>query len=253
MLRGRAFVYKRVFIRIKYDHLLIREGLRISGGQGRIVEAYVGEYASGKSEVALNRALNLVRRGHKPVTLVDFDLVEPFYTLRPLQKELLKQGLQVLTWETEKMIGLGETGTLLKPEVRWALNREGHVIIDVGYGVAGIGKLALLANIDECPELKVYVVLNMARPLTASVVGIVEYVQTLGTVQGVINNSHCGDDTNIELIQEGAKVVTQAANILGLPVIGTTVEQRFAEQIEEYDVMGNPVFFLERQMNRYLW
>ncbi|HHY05885.1 MAG TPA: hypothetical protein GX532_02760 [Clostridia bacterium] len=222
-------------------------------GQERIVEAYVGEYASGKSEVALNRALNLVQRGHQPVTLVDFDLVEPFYTLRPLQKELLKQGLQVLTWETGKVIGWGETGTLLKPEVRWALNRKGDVIIDVGYGVAGIGKLALLANIDECPELKVYVVLNMARPLTASVVGIVEYVQTLGTVQGVINNSHCGDDTNIELIQEGAKVVTQAANILGLPVIGTTVEQRFAEQIEEYDVMGNPVFFLERQMNRYLW
>ncbi|MFA4884869.1 MAG: 4Fe-4S dicluster domain-containing protein [Desulfotomaculaceae bacterium] len=48
----------------------------------RIVEAYVGEYAAGKSESAINRALEVVRQGRK-VTLVDLDLVEPFYTLRP--------------------------------------------------------------------------------------------------------------------------------------------------------------------------
>ena len=40
------------------------------------IEAYVGEYASGKSENAVNRAVALHRQG-RPVTLVDLDTVEP--------------------------------------------------------------------------------------------------------------------------------------------------------------------------------
>ncbi|MGI6145407.1 MAG: hypothetical protein GX092_05075 [Clostridia bacterium] len=229
---------------------------KVEQGQGqreRIVEAYVGEYASGKSEVALNRALNLVKKGHKPVTLVDFDLVEPFYTLRPLKRSLEEKGVQVLAWETEKTMGLGEAGMVLKPEIRWALKREGDIIIDVGYGVAGARKLRLLEDAREHPELRVFVVINIARPLTSDVKEIVDYIKTLGTVHGVINNSHWGDDTTIEIIQEGAKVVTKAANLLGLPVIATTVEQRFSQQIANYDLQGNPVVFLERQMNRYYW
>lgn len=48
----------------------------------RLVEAYVGEYASGKSENAVNRALDLLRMGRK-VTLADLDLVEPCYLAVP--------------------------------------------------------------------------------------------------------------------------------------------------------------------------
>jgi Mrp family chromosome partitioning ATPase len=51
----------------------------------RVLEAYTGEYASGKSENAVNRAVELARQGRR-VTLVDLDLVEPCYTLRPLKK-----------------------------------------------------------------------------------------------------------------------------------------------------------------------
>ena len=86
----------------------------------RIMEAYVGEYASGKSEVAINRALSLLG-GELSVTLVDLDLVEPFYTLRPLKRELEGMGLNVIAWETQDVLGFGETGSLLMPQMRWAL------------------------------------------------------------------------------------------------------------------------------------
>ncbi len=49
----------------------------------KIVEAFIGEYASGKSENAINRAMKLQSQGRE-VTLVDLDTVEPFYTLRPI-------------------------------------------------------------------------------------------------------------------------------------------------------------------------
>lgn len=230
--------------------------IRVRSGRGeitRITEAFVGEYASGKSEVAINRALNLLKMGRKPVTLVDFDLVEPFYTLRPIKKELEEKGLDVIAWETRATKGLGEAGTLLLPGMRWALRREGDVIFDVGYGAGGARKMRLIEDESEGGELKIYVVTNIARPITGSAEDIAEYVQSLGKVNGLINNSHLGDDTDVEIIQEGAKIVTAAANLLSLPVIWTTAESKFADQIGEKDIMGNPVMFLERHMVRAFW
>lgn len=219
----------------------------------RIVEAYIGEYASGKSEVSLNRALSLLESGRSPVTLVDFDLVEPFYTLRPIKKELEKKGLQVIAWETKKTMGLGEAGTLLKPEMRWALRRAGDVIFDVGYGIGGAVKLRLVEDGLDGGEMKIFVVTNIARPITGSVEDIVEYVGTLGPVDGLINNSHLGDDTDVEIIQEGARVVAEAAKRMGLPVIRTTVDIRLSDKIGRTDTMGNPVSYLKRHMNRSFW
>ncbi|MBQ6809887.1 MAG: hypothetical protein IJO94_00625, partial [Firmicutes bacterium] len=102
----------------------------------RIVEAYIGEYASGKSENAVNRALSLAEQGRK-VTLVDLDLVEPVYTLRPLIEMLEEKGIHVIAWKTEDTIGLGEAGSVLHPAMRWALKNEGDVILDIGYGAKG--------------------------------------------------------------------------------------------------------------------
>lgn len=218
----------------------------------RILEAYIGEYASGKSEVALNRALSLLDMGHKNVTLVDLDLVEPFYTLRPIKKELEEKGLTVLAWETKNTMGLGEAGSLLKPEMRWAIWREGSVIFDVGYGIEGAKKIRLVESAKES-GLQIYVVINIARPMTGDVETIVEYVNTLGPVNGLINNSHLGDDTDVEIIQEGAGVVGDAAKILGLPIIWTTADIRLAPELGTKDVMGNPVFYLKRHMNRSFW
>lgn len=213
----------------------------------------MGEYASGKSEVALNRALALLKEGQQTVTLVDLDLVEPFYTLRPIKKELEARGLEVVAWETKDTMGLGEAGTLIKPEMRWVLKRTGHIILDVGYGIEGAKKLRLVEGAEPGGDLQVYVVVNIARPVTGDVQNIVEYVQTLGHVDGLINNSHLGDDTDIDIIMEGARVVTKAAEQLDLPVISTTIDNKFQSQLGQQDVMGNPVFFLERFMNRTFW
>ena len=102
----------------------------------RVLEAYVGEYASGKSENAINRGCQLARSGRR-VRLVDLDLVEPFYTLRPLKRRLEREGLEVLAWETSELVGLGEAAIPLKKEMTTALTFAGDVIIDLGYGVDG--------------------------------------------------------------------------------------------------------------------
>lgn len=219
---------------------------------GRILEAYVGEYASGKSEVAVNRGLQLATAGRK-VTLVDLDIVEPCYTLRPIKQELLAKGLDVVAWETQETMGLGEAGSTLKPEMRWVLRRDGDIILDIGYGVEGAKTLNLIEGALDNPELKIFVVVNIARPMTSNVKEIVEYVRELGPVHGLINNSHLGDETEIEIIQEGAKVVAEAAKHLGLEVVATTADQKFADILSSTDCMGHPIRGLNRFMPRTFW
>lgn len=218
----------------------------------RIVEAYTGEYAGGKSENALNRALALARRGRR-VTLVDLDIVEPVYTLRPIQEELRALGVNVIAWKTSETIGLGEAGTTLKPGARWALWHEGDIILDIGYGVEGTRTLNLLEGAMTDPDLQVIAVINISRPMTAGVEDIVEHVREMGRVDGLLNNTHLADETTSEVVQEGARVVAEAARCLGLPVVATAAVTVIAEEIGDVDCMGNPVRILTRYMQKAFW
>jgi predicted TIM-barrel fold metal-dependent hydrolase len=219
---------------------------------GRIVEAYIGEYASGKSEVAVNRALLLAARGRR-VNLVDLDIVEPCYTLRPLKKKLAEMGINVVAWETREMMGLGETGSIFYPANRWALRFPGDVILDIGYGVEGARTLNLVEGAATDPDLKIFAVVNVGRPMTGSVEEIVEYVRSLGRVDGLINNSHLGDETTVEFVQDGARMVDEAARQLGVPVVATTVLEELARVIGTRDAAGHPVWPIKRFMPHALW
>ena len=61
----------------------------------RTVEIYTGAYASGKSENAINRALEYIKN-NKKITLVDLDTVEPAYCMRPLEKILKEKGIDLI-------------------------------------------------------------------------------------------------------------------------------------------------------------
>lgn len=209
----------------------------------RILEAYVGEYASGKSENAINRSLRLLARD-RPVTLVDLDLVEPFYTLRPIKKQLEKLGLEVIAWDREDALGFGETGTLLKAAVKGVLARPGDIIFDVGYGTGGSKALNLVEGLTTRPELKIYLVVNTARPMTATVEDIIAYTRSFPHLDGLINNTHLGEETTPDLVQEGAQKVKKAAAVLGLPLLWTSALPPVAEQIGPRDITGAPVYRL---------
>ena len=217
-----------------------------------IVEAYVGEYASGKSENAVNRAVALYRQG-RSVTLVDLDTVEPCYTLRPIKKELEAIGLTVVAWETRDTVGLGEAGSVIQGALRWVLRRPGDVIMDVGYGVHGAQIFNLVEGALENPYLKIIAVINVSRPFTATVDDIVEYVGSLGRVDALLNNTHLGEETRPEIVERGAREVAKAAKILKLPMLATSAAREVAERIGPVDCMGYPVWPLDRFMPRSFW
>lgn len=218
----------------------------------RIVEAYVGEYASGKSEIAVNRAIALRRQGLQ-VTLADLDTVEPCYTLRPLKKDLEQLGLQVIAWETNETVGLGEAGCVIKGEMRWVLRRRGSIVMDIGYGAQGSSIFDLVEGAWEDPDLKIIAVVNASRPMTGSTALIVEYIRSLGRVDGIINNTHLAEETTVEIVEGGARLISEAARILKIPVIATSAMAEIAGLMGENDTMGNPVWPLNRYMPKSFW
>lgn len=214
-----------------------------------LAEAYVGEYASGKSEVAVNRALQLLSNG-LTVTLADLDLVEPCYTLRPLQDKLTEMGLKVVSWQTGDLLGLGEIGGIIHPAVRWVLHSSGSVVLDVGYGAFGAKTLDLLEKNEE-KKLQIYGVVNCGRPLTSSVEGIVDYVLSLGKIDGLVDNSHLGEETDEQFILESYELVKKAAECLQIPLMAVSVLPQFAALLERN--CDTSVWFLQRYMDKAFW
>ncbi len=217
----------------------------------RVVEAFVGEYASGKSEISINQALELKNQG-RTVTLVDLDTVEPFYTLRSLKPLLEEKGLNMISFSRQDSFGLGETGAMLNPRARWALRHEGDIILDIGYGVFGAKTLNLVEGANESPELRVMAVINYSRPMTGSAELIKEYIISLGRVDAIVANTHMGDDTTISIIKTGNAEIIKVAGELGIPVDFIVADEKFRALIkaEEFAV---PLKFIQRYMPAAMW
>lgn len=186
------------------------------------------------------------------MVIVDLDTVEPFYTLRPLKRLLEEEGLEVIGMTSDDAFGLGETGAMLTPQARWALWREGDIILDVGYGVMGAKTLNLVEGAYESPHLRILAVINALRPMTNSHDRIVEYLSDLGRVDAIIANSHLGDETDAELVLTANRIVFSAAQNLGLKVDYVAVDEKLRNEVRE-EQFPAPVKYIKRYMPGAMW
>jgi hypothetical protein len=218
----------------------------------RKLEAFIGEHASGKSEVAINRALELKKRSAK-VTIVDLDLVDPFFTIRAVKDRLEERGVCAVGISHENAFGLGEAGTPFTEEMQGIMGSRGDIVFDIGYGVFGAKALNLIEGALSDPNLKIFCVVNACRPMTSTLERIVKYTHSLGRVDGLINNTHLGDETTPDTILGGAVLISDAARILEIPMIATAAQSQLAKRIGQNDIMGNPIWPLERFMHDAYW
>ena len=124
----------------------------------RTVEIYTGAYTSGKSENAINRAIEYTKQ-KKDITLVDLDTVEPAYCMRPIEKEIRNFGINLIL--QSDYFGLGEAGSYVTNEqINCLKTTKEDIIIDVGYGVTGLDTLDILTDIDKEENIQIYLVVN---------------------------------------------------------------------------------------------
>ena len=140
---------------------------------------FIGEAGSGKSEIAINFARQLVELNEKPVHFFDMDMTKPLFRSRDV-KEMI-EGFGINFHHQEQFFDaptlVGGVNALLKDENRF-------VVMDVGgndIGARAIGGFAPKINQDHTA---VFYVLNAYRPWSTNL----DHID--GTLSSILKTSH---------------------------------------------------------------
>ena len=182
----------------------------------------VGNYGSGKTELALNLALTAA--GEKSTTLVDLDIVNPYFRSGEKAQELREAGVRVLM----PRFALSTVDIPALPaEIQSVfITPSDRVIFDVGgddTGAAALGRYAPSFR-QFRGDTTVALVVNAMRPLTQTAEDAAELgrrIEQRGRmrIDMVINNTNLADCTTPEMILRGNEVACGAARLLGVECV----------------------------------
>lgn len=206
-----------------------------------------GNYGSGKTEIALYLARAFSRT--QKTTLVDLDIVNPYFRSGEKADELRAAGIRVLM-PTFALTTVDIPA--LPAEIQSVFESDAErVIFDVGgddTGAAALGRYYpnFMANRDQ---VLTALVVNCMRPLTETPEDIAELgnqIQSRGRLQFdlIINNTNLADQTSSRMLEDGAETVRKAAEILG---IGTIIHTGL-KQVTDGAFLPEPHLSIRREM-----
>jgi hypothetical protein len=213
------------------------------------IVAIVGNYGSGKTEVAINLAVNRKRAG-LDVRIADLDLVNPYFRTREARHTLEALGINVVLPPKEY---LQADLPILSPTIAGMIRQpDGLTLLDVGGDDAGATVLAALGDAFAGLDVNLLQVVNPLRPQTATVEGcltIKAEIETAAklTISGLIGNANLIDDTEPQVIYDGYEFLKKLSTASGLPLEFITVAQELLEQIA-VERFGCPILPIARQL-----
>jgi hypothetical protein len=213
----------------------------------RRVTILVGHFGSGKTEIALNGALELASSG-LPVTLADLDVVKPYFRSRAARAILDATGIRLLAPAGDRA---HSDLPIIVPEVRTALRDPScRLVVDVGGDDTGARVLGSLSDAIPADDAHVLVVVNFRRPGTRDAdeaVAMVHGIEAAARVKvtGLVSNTHLMGETTPRVVLDGHDMALDAAEMLDLPVVAITTTADLAADIASEDV-GCPIVVLRR-------
>lgn len=206
---------------------------------------YVGMFGSGKTELAINTAINL-RKQVSRVALVDIDVISPYFRSRDEQRVL----------ETKKIKLIAPQGALSHADLPivtvqmggYISNPDYFTVADVGGNEYGATVLGSLKSFLDSSNKSVFFVINTLRPFSTTLDEIVSNVQRISKsgkikIDYLVCNTNIGSETNGDDIQRGEEIVGKVSEYLEIPVAFTAVKDGI-----EYSGKF-PVFKLKRYLN----
>lgn len=201
-----------------------------------------GHYGCGKTNLSINLAIDCAKAG-KTVTLVDLDLVNPYFRSSEYGEILQRNGVKLIA-------PVFANTTLDLPMLPAELNSifassDDHIILDVGGDDVGSTVLGTIARkISELDYEMLYVV-NRYRVLSTTTEEAVELLREIEAASrlkatAVVNNSHLKNATTAQNILDSAEFAQKAADTLNMPLLFTAVPKKIcAEQAEMLSKVPN--------------
>ena len=211
----------------------------------------VGNYGSGKTEVAVNLAFHHKRLGID-VQLADLDLVNPYFRAREARNTLEKMGIRVVL-PPERLMQADLP--ILMPQVAGLIGGTGELaILDVGGDDVGATVLAALQQTFRSMEGAVHMlqVINPFRPNTDSVEGCLKMRRAIENkaripVGGWIGNAHMLEETALEHFRQGLDFMRSLEDASGLGVEFVTAPHELLPLIDS-EHSNWPVLPIHRQL-----
>ncbi|MFA5561075.1 MAG: hypothetical protein WDA00_00320 [Eubacteriales bacterium] len=205
----------------------------------RRVTLFAGHYGSGKTNIAVNYARYLQRRG-LAVAIADLDIVNPYFRTKDSMDELAEAGIPLIS----SVYANTNVDLPALPQALYGLVRQHdrHVVFDIGgddRGAYALGRYA--PDILAENNYEMIFVLNLYRPLTTTAESALEVMREIERAGGIpftaiVNNSNIGWDTTPALVLSSAAEAERLSSLSGLPILMTTAEQGVAAQITEMPV-----------------
>ena len=195
----------------------------------------IGAYGSGKSEYSINLAREFSQQGEK-VTLVDLDVVNPYFRSRDVRDKFAEEGITVIAPEGEFQHA---DLPMLSPRIMGAVqNYEETVILDVGGDPAGCRTLARYVDNINKRGYQMHLVINTKRPFTSDAAGITEMLEMLRSASKLeitefICNTNLMEHTTADIIEEGIKIIDKVAKKESIKFDSFTVLDKYIDDIPE--------------------
>jgi hypothetical protein len=211
----------------------------------------VGNYGSGKTEVAVNLAMHHRCRGSR-VRIADLDLVNPYFRTREARTTLKAMGVEVVLPPEHLMQA---DLPILMPQVAGLLRSPGGLtLLDAGGDEAGATVLAALADVfdERGRHVQMLQVVNPFRPSTDTVDGCLKMRRAIEararrTVTQWVGNAHMLDETTVEHLYQGGAFMASLEAADEMPVAFVTAPHHLVAELE-MDRMRHPVLPIHRQL-----
>lgn len=210
---------------------------------------FIGNFGSGKTELALNFALRAASTGK--TELIDLDLVNTYFRLTERKTLIDKAEIRLIS----PNFAMSNVETISLPaEVASAFNNEWDtVVFDVGGDGAGATALGRYnRELRAMPEgaLEVLNVVNLRRPLSGTPDKIIALMQELELnsrlkITGLVNNTNLAQETSDAELRDGYHALKEVSERTGVPVAYTTGTSEFLRKFlsegHDPEFIGNPV------------
>lgn len=211
------------------------------------VTIFVGHFGSGKTEIALNGALDLAAAGHL-VTLADIDVVKPYFRSRAARAILDDAGIRLLAPTGDNT---HSDLPIIVPQIRSALKDPAcRLVMDAGGDDNGAKVLGSLADVVPPADTSCLAVLNFRRPSTPDPAGAVAMVCDIESaarigVTGLVSNTHLMGETTPSIVLEGHRMAVETSLRLGIPLVAVTVLGEMADDLRG-EALDCPLVVLQR-------
>lgn len=196
----------------------------------------VGNYGSGKTEISLNLALKFARRGEK-VTLVDLDIVNPYFRSSERTELLEKEGVKV--YAPSFAMSTVDVPSLPADIQAVFADKSRRVIFDVGGDDTGAAALGQYKPYFDQDDVEVLFVVNAFRPLSGDADSVCDLMLRVAgrsrlSPTAVINNANVAWETEESDLVRGEELLHEVSTRMNLPIGYLCAKQDILDKLPDH-------------------